>query len=253
MADCRKHRGPHPEDHELFAPAMLSRLRMATGDLGWLLSRAYAPASSLKLVGDRFDLRKRQRLAVARCACGSDSATNRSSREVDPSRLKGRQLGIDGYNVLTSIEAALGGGVIIGAMDGCYRDMASMHGTYRKVEETRPAIELLGRWLAEQHPGQCHWLLDQPVSNSGRLKTILLHVAESFGWNWQVDLVADPDPILSRSTDIVISADSMILDRCETWFNLVRHVIDERVEGAWIVDLSIADKTRLPARAPSSS
>ena len=45
---------------------------------------------------------------------------------------------------MTTIEAALSGGVILAARDGAYRDMASMHGTYRKVAETLPALELLG-------------------------------------------------------------------------------------------------------------
>ena len=38
--------------------------------------------------------------------------------------------------MLTTIEAALAGGVILAARDGAYRDMASMHGSYRKVAET---------------------------------------------------------------------------------------------------------------------
>ncbi len=56
MPDRRKHRGPHPEDRRLFAPEALPRLRAAAGDLSWLLSRGYAPESSLKLVGDRYAL-----------------------------------------------------------------------------------------------------------------------------------------------------------------------------------------------------
>jgi len=38
--------------------------------------------------------------------------------------------------------------VILAARDGAYRDMASMHGSYRKVAETLPALELLGRTIA---------------------------------------------------------------------------------------------------------
>ncbi|MEE2935698.1 MAG: DUF5616 domain-containing protein [Planctomycetota bacterium] len=34
---------------------------------------------------------------------------------------------MDGYNVLVSVEAAFGGGVILQGQDACYRDMASMH------------------------------------------------------------------------------------------------------------------------------
>ena len=56
MPDKRKHRGPHPEDRQLFSPQQLNGLQSATRDLNWLLSRGYAVNSSLKLVGDRYQL-----------------------------------------------------------------------------------------------------------------------------------------------------------------------------------------------------
>ena len=56
MPDRRKHRGPHPEDGPLFAPANWPDLRCAVSHLSWLLTRAYAWESALKLVGDHFRL-----------------------------------------------------------------------------------------------------------------------------------------------------------------------------------------------------
>jgi hypothetical protein len=147
-------------------------------------------------------------------------------------------LWIDGYNVLTSIEAALSGAVILHARDGCYRDMASMHGSYRKVEETIPAIHLLGDLISEWDVATCRWLLDEPVSNSGRLKTMLRKVSDERTWKWYAELVSDPDSILISTDQIVASADSRILDESRRWFNLARVAIDSRVRDAWIVDLS---------------
>jgi len=49
-----------------------------------------------------------------------------------------------------------------------------MHGTFRAVEETQPAIELIGLHLREAGVAACRWYLDSPVSNSGRLKQSLL-------------------------------------------------------------------------------
>src|SRR5436190_5992886 len=111
-------------------------------------------------------------------------------------QMRGRPLLIDGYNVLTTIEAALGGGVILAARDSTFRDMASIHGSYRKVEETRPALDLAGRTLTDLGVTHCTWYLDQPVSNSGRLKQVMLDVAIQSGWKWDVQIVTDPDAIL---------------------------------------------------------
>src|SRR5687768_8539447 len=112
MPDKREHRGPHPQDRELFAADQLSALQTATGDLCWLLSRSYASAASLKLVGDRYQLAARQRVAVARCACSDQERVSRRSREATVAEAAGRTLWLDGYNVLTTIEAALAGGVV---------------------------------------------------------------------------------------------------------------------------------------------
>jgi hypothetical protein len=152
--------------------------------------------------------------------------------------VSGQQLWIDGYNVLTSIEAALGGAVILHARDGCYRDMASVHGTYRKVQETVPAIELLGDLIRQWQVTGCRWLLDRPVSNSGRLRGVLLGVAQRAGWQWDVQLVDSPDRVLRDLQAIVATADSAILDVCHGWVNIAREVITAHVPHAWIVDLS---------------
>lgn len=238
MPDKRKHRGPHPEDEELFAPKYEPRLREATRDLSWLLTKGYAGTSALKLAGDRYELDARQRLAVARCACADQSAARRRRHEVAAAELAQQELWIDGYNVLTSIEAALSGGVILHARDGSYRDMASMHGSYRKVEETLPALHILGELLAQWNVVTCRWILDQPVSNSGRLKALLQELARERNWNWSAELVHDPDALLIRSSNIVASADSQILEHAQRWFSLARVAIEERVGEAWVVDLS---------------
>lgn len=244
MADNRKHRGPHPEDAQLFAEPQLPVLLRAVHDLSWLLSRGYALASSVKLVGDRYALNARQRIAVSRSSCSDEALARRNRHRVDANPLRGEAVWLDGYNVLTSIEAALSGGVILLARDGCCRDMASMHGSYRKVEETMPAIRLLGKLLEKWQVASCRWLLDRPVSNSGRLKTILGQVAEENGWPWKIELVPDPDKVLKSCPEIVASADSQILDSAERWFNLADEAIASRVPDAWIVDLSAASIAR---------
>ena len=43
MPDRRTHRGPHPEDAELFAPERAAAARAAAGDLCWLLAGAMPP------------------------------------------------------------------------------------------------------------------------------------------------------------------------------------------------------------------
>jgi hypothetical protein len=209
----------------------------ATQDLNWLLSRGYARDSALKLVGDRFALVARQRVAVARSSAAAEAVLRRRRHQVAARALAGRPLWLDGYNVLTTIEAALAGGILLVGSDGALRDMASMHGSYRKVTETRPALEMLGSVLAAMRVSEAVWLLDRPVSNSGRLKEIIDHLAQERHWLWRVELIADPDPVLAASDQIVATADSVILDRCAAWFNLAGETVAKLVPEARVIRL----------------
>ena len=238
MPDKRIHRGPHPADGKLFAPAAISNLRTALADFSLLLTKGYAEKSALKLVCDKFSLTKRQRLAVMRSACSDQQLISREKREIKITELAGRPIVIDGYNVLITIEAAMSGGVIFKGRDGCFRDLASIHGTYRKVTETIPAVQLIGKFLKETGAANCLWLLDSPVSNSGRLKTLIGELAGENHWNWEVELLTSPDAEMIKTENIVASGDSIILDGCEKWVNLAREIIEEKLPQFWLVNLA---------------
>jgi hypothetical protein len=199
-------------------------------------------ASAIKIVGDRYRLDQRQRMAVSRCACSDQALADRAFSRAEGDSLNAQVLAIDGDNVLTSIEAALAGGIILKARDGCFRDIASVHGTWRKVRETVPAVEIVGQFLIRLGVTRAVWYLDSPVSNSGRLKTLLRETAAAAEWLWDIELVPNPDTILCVTDLCVATADSGILDRCRRWVNLARTAIEQFVPDATIVRLSAAKR-----------
>jgi hypothetical protein len=128
--------------------------------------------------------------------------------------------------VLITIEAALARAVLLIARDGCIRDLAGIHGTYRKVEETIPAIEIIAHVVEKLAPSEVLWLLDKPVSNSGRLKKLILEFAAEKNLNWNVELDNNPDKRLIASPHIIATSDSAVLDNCQQWINLAKTCID---------------------------
>ncbi len=158
-----------------------------------------------------------------------------------------RPLGVDGYNLLITIESALSGGVILIGRDGCYRDLASVHGTYRKVEETIPAVKLIADYLRPFDIARVEWYLDRPVSNSGRLKALMAEIVGGSGLEedprltWNIELVDSPDAVLAGYAGPVATSDSAVLDRCTSWINLAAQIIDDRIPDAWRVRLDIDD------------
>jgi len=236
--DRRQHRGAHPEDARLFADDALTSLRVATAELSWLLGRGYQPKSALKLVGDRHSLRERQRLAVGRAACSDESRARRRASHVDAESIEGAGLIVDGFNLVITSEAALGGGVLILCRDGCVRDLSSVHGSYRAVEETERAVRLAGEVIETLRPASVLWLLDRPVSNSGRLAERIRRIASERGWPWDVETDFNPDRAIVGSDRIAVTSDSNVLDGVKRWLNLNRLLVEDYVPHRWLIDLS---------------
>lgn len=238
MPDTRSHRGLNPQDAELFSVQACERLRLAVRDLSWLLTQGYAVRSATELVGNRYNLEARQRTAVARCACSDQALAARKRTEIGTDALEDQELWIDGLNVLTGLEVALSGGIILIGRDGCCRDLAGLHRNYRKVEETLTALELIIKVTRNWGVRRACWLLDRPVSNTGRLREVILDIAGRFDCDWKVELAYSPDAVLCKTQAVVVSSDSAILDLCQTWFNLVGQTIHAGIPTARTVNLA---------------
>ena len=240
MPNKQKHRGQHPNDQKLFAPKFIPILQRATSDLSWLLSKGYPERASLKLVGNRFKLTERQRKAIQGASCSNASLQSRKEKHCSIEALKDSHVFIDGFNLLIVLESALSGGFIFKGRDGSHRDLASVHGTYKRVVETIEAIRLVGKALTQLQVQKATWYFDQPVSNSGRLKVLIYEVIEGLGYDWDVQLVYNPDKELIQSpsiNNIVVSADAMVLEGVERWFNLGAHIMDTYINDLNLIDL----------------
>ena len=235
--DTRRHRGAHPADPELFGQDQLDKLRRAVGELCWLLSRGYSMTASLKLVGDRHGLRERQRLALSRAACSDQNRRRRNEHCVSVKQLRDQEVIVDGFNLIITIEAALSNGPLFIGVDDCIRDLSSVHGSYRSVEETDRAISLIGNTLHQLGPSRVVWLLDRPVSNSGRLAAKITGLASQNRWPWEVEVVFNPDSRMISSLAVAITSDSSILDRVAKWTNLKSYLVANQIVNPWIVDL----------------
>ena len=237
--DKRRHRGPHPDDRLLFDVDKAERvLRRAVSELSWLLTRDYSLNSASKLVGDRYQLKSRQRLAMNRSACSDASLLRRRRHHVDAEELAGEPIIVDGFNLLLILEAALAGGVLLEGRDSCIRDMASMHGSYRQVAETVGGLLRIGGHLQRIKASHVLWVLDRPVSNSGRLKQRIELLAARHSWPWQVRLEDDADRLLIESPDVVVSSDAMILDQCDRWHNLAGGLLPS-LGPLWLLRLGV--------------
>ena len=232
-----KHRGKHANDDQNFADKWKPIFKQAAQDLSYLLGREYGEKSALALVGNRYQLNKRQQRALHLMTCPAPKIVARRTKQLQANELKGEKVWIDGYNVLIGMEVALSGGYLFVGQDGCYRDIASVHGTYKKVEETIPALELLEQSLRELEVAAVQWYFDSPVSNSGRLKVLLYELAKQKNAPWNIDLVFNPDKVLIEQNALTMSVDSWIVDEVDACFDLVGYTVQQYLQQATVWNL----------------
>ena len=226
-------RGYEPKDAMEFGSKAAEKLNAAGQELVFLLNRGYDVKSASTFIGNHHLLSERQRLALARITSTKAALMERRRKELTQAPA---ELVFDGFNTIITLEVALSGSLLLAGMDGTIRDLAGLRGTYRIVDKTVRAVELLFAHLDELGVKKALFYLDQQVSNSGRLRALLLDKAAERGVQVRVELHPSVDGVLSRLENVV-TTDAIILDKCGSWYNLNRGIIEEAVPEAWVLRL----------------
>lgn len=223
-----RNRGKNTGDDNLFgSEKQISKLKLAVQDMQYLLTKGYAEKASSELVGNRYRLKTRQIQALRGASASDIQIHDRKLKQLSTSDLKDKTIYLDGFNVLILLESLLSEAYIFEGVDGCFRDLSGVHGTYKRVNQTLKAIELVAEFFQKNLVQKLVWVFDQPVSNSGRIKQIILDFALENKLNWEAELQYNPDKFLAESSEIIISSDAWILDHCKEWFNLIEYLIQE--------------------------
>ena len=229
-------RGKEDKDERFFSSEETKRLKYTQEEVVWLLNRNYPISNIIDFVGGRHQFSSRQRMALRRASCSSKDLQIRREKEISIYDLEDKTLNIDTFNFIISLEVALSKGLLINCMDGSIRDLAGLRGTYRLIDKTYMALDILGDVFKKLKIKGVNFYIDAPVSNSGRLKTAIYEISDKWNIDVNVEIVSNPDVILEKS-NYVVSSDSIILDKCDGWINLVRYIVKEYIKEVWIIDL----------------
>lgn len=236
MCTKESRRGFDPEDERFFSYEAIKYLKIAQEEIQWLIDRDYKLDSAANFVGNHYLLSSRQRLALKRVSATSTQYRKRKSSLLPLDFLSDGCIYIDGFNLIINLEVALSGSILVLGKDDVLRDLAGLRGTYRIIDKTDMALKLIGKVLNEHSVPEVKFFLDKPVSNSGRLKDKIFESAKFWNIPTKVELVRNPDSILSKM-ERVVTGDSIILDNCTSWFNLSGIIVRSYIKDAWIVKL----------------
>lgn len=212
-------RGYVPEDDRNFSGDAIKDMRSASRHICFLINEGYDLKQASTFVGNHFMFSERQRLALMRSVATKEQLKVRKEKE--KSSVSGEEVWIDGFNTIITLEVMISDSILFLCQDGTIRDLAALRGTYRIIPETEKALKILLGTLEEYGVKNIHILLDEPVSNSGRLKSLIAEIAENYKVNLDIQILKQVDKELWKKEN-VITSDSIILDHCKSWFNLMK-------------------------------
>ncbi len=225
-------------------------LQMASLDFRYLLNRGYPRKPSLELVGNRYHLTSNERHLLHRGVFSDEDSRMRRARKIPFLQIRGKNLAIDGYNVLITVEAGLSGRPLILGDDGFIRDISGLSGNYRRSRKTDEALSLILNLLKRIRPRYTLFLLDAPISRSGELADDIRKRMEQEGIPGRAQAIKVPEKILEGFPGVVATSDTAILDRCERAHDLAGTLLKQR--GSLGTMLRWAKRTSRPGKRGAS-
>jgi len=200
-------------------------LQKAAKDFRYLVNRGYSRRAALELVGNRYQLTSDQRHLLHRGVFSRPDSSSRQKKTIPIEGIRNRHLAIDGYNVLITIEAGLGGRPLIFADDGFVRDISGISGSFKKSKATEEALRLVLKIVKEVKPRRTLFLFDAPISMSGKLAQEVRSLLKRADLPGDAMAVRVPEGILIGFPGVVATSDTAIIDQSKKVVDLAREIL----------------------------
>ncbi|MGA9097410.1 MAG: DUF434 domain-containing protein, partial [Methanotrichaceae archaeon] len=104
------------------------------------MGRGYPKESAIRFVADHYRLPEWQRFVLVRVVVASSQTSARMAKLVPLEALNRKEILIDGYNVLITVESILEGCPVYLCDDGLLRDIRGIFRSYRQSKITDQAL-----------------------------------------------------------------------------------------------------------------
>ncbi len=217
----------------------------AAADFRYLLARGYPRPAALALVGNRYHLDRTARQLLHRGVFAPAEAAARRAKLRLLSEAAGLPLGIDGHNVLITLECALKNLPLVAADDGFIRDVGQVSRSFKPSRETDRVLDLLLDYLAAQAwPAPVMVFYDAPLSLSGELARRTADLAAARGLNLQAAAVPVPEKELQDFPGPIVTSDTALIDAHPVAVDLAGEIIRQVLDRQPLNLGEPADQTR---------
>jgi hypothetical protein len=205
---------------------MGSQIREAAQDFRYLLARGYPRPAALALVGNRYEFHHTARQLLHRGVFAPAAAAARRAKLRLLSEVAGLPLGIDGHNVLITLECARRDLPLVAADDGFIRDIGQVSRSFKPSRDTDLVLALLLDYLAAQvWPAPVAVFYDAPLSRSGELARLTAEAAAARGLKLSAAAVPVPERELQDFPGPIATSDTALIDAHSVVVDLAGEII----------------------------
>jgi hypothetical protein len=189
-------------------------------------------------VGNRYQLDRTARQLLHRGVFAPAEAAARRSKLRLLAEAAGLPLGLDGHNVLITLECALRNLPLVAADDGFVRDVGQVSRSFKPSAATDRVLALLLDYLAAQAwPAPVSVFYDAPLSLSGELARLTREAAAARGLKLRAAAVPVPEQQLQDFPGPIASSDTALIDAHSVVVDLAGE-ISRRLLGRRPLELS---------------
>ncbi len=210
-------------------------LQNAAEDFRYLLNRGYPRKTLLELVGNRYQLTADERHLLHRGIFSKADSRLRWKKKIPVKAIKHRDLAIDGYNIIITIEAGLSGRPLILGDDGFIRDISGLSGNFKATERTKESLQLIFEMIKRFKPRRTLFLLDAPISMSGRLAQEVRDRMQKEHLSGDAKAVSVPEKILIGFLGVIATSDTAIIDQSKKVVDLAGDILKKRIHPKFIL------------------
>lgn len=205
-------------------------LPAAAADFRYLLARGYPRVAALTLVGNRYALGRVARQLLHRGVFAPAEAAARRARLRLLSEVAGQPLGLDGHNVLITLECALRHLPLVAADDGFLRDVGQVSRSFKPSRQTERVLALLLDYLARQAwADPLAVFYDAPLSLSGELARRTMEAAAARGLKLTAAAVPVPERELQDFPGPIATSDTALIDAHPQVVDLAGEIIRQKL------------------------
>lgn len=161
-----------------FVPGSKERLLKPARDIRSILRWGYPKFATIRFVAEHSQLSAEERHILTRVIMPPEKVVARIKKKVACNNISNRDLILDGYNVLLSVDSLIRKEPMWFCDDGYIRDTRYYFSKTGQADDLEEAIDLILEFLSENSPRSVTFLLDSQISRSGELAGFIRHKLE---------------------------------------------------------------------------